>query len=53
MVAPAGVVVNEPWEGLRANGSVGVLIIKGELNNSHVGGNMWGGASETNSWITG
>ena len=44
VVAPARVVVNEPWGVLRTNGPIGVLVVEGELSDGHVGGDMWDGA---------
>ena len=44
MIAPASVVVDEPWGGVRADGPVGVVIVKEKLCNGHVGGHVWDGA---------
>ena len=40
VVAPARVVVDEPWGGLRANGPVGVLVVEEELSDGHVCGDV-------------
>lgn len=44
VVAPAGIIVDEQWGGLRTNGLVGVLVVEEELGKSHVGGNVRDGA---------
>ena len=44
VVAPARVVVNEPWGGLWTDGPIGVLVVEEELSESHVGGDVWDGA---------
>ena len=51
VVAPARVVVNEPWGGLGANGPVGVLVVKEELSDGHVGGDVWDGAIGGNKFL--
>lgn len=44
MIAPARVVVNEPWGGLRTNGPIWMLVVEEELSDGHVGGDVWEGA---------
>ena len=44
VIAPARVVVDEPWGGLRTNGPVWVLVVEEELSDGHVGRDVWDGA---------
>ena len=53
VVAPARIAIDEPWGCLRANGPVGVLIVKEELGDSHVGGNVWDSAIGGDEFLDG
>ena len=53
VVAPARVVVDEPWGGLGANGPVWVLIVKEELSDGHVCGDVWDGAIGGDEFLDG
>jgi len=53
VVAPARVIVNEPWGGLRTNGPVGMLVVEEELSDGHVGGDVWDGAIRGDKFLDG
>lgn len=53
MVAPARVVVDKPWGIVRADRPVEVVIVKEELGNGHVGGNVWDGSIAGDEFLDG